>query len=33
MILKSGQELGVSRMGEKTLMISASYVDSKGASE
>lgn len=32
-ILKPGQELGVSRMGDKTLMIRASFVDSKGVSE
>lgn len=32
-ILKPGQELGVSRMGDKTLMIRVSYVDLNGASE
>lgn len=32
-ILKPGQELGVSRMGDKTLMIRASYVDSKPTSD
>ena len=32
-ILKPGQELGVSRMGDKTFMIRASYVDATGASE
>jgi len=32
-ILKPGQELGVSRMGDKTFMIRASYVDATGAPE
>ena len=32
-VLRPGEELGVSRMGDKTLMIRASYVEPKGASE
>ena len=32
-ILNPGEELGVSRMGDKTFMIRASYVDSKASSK